>query len=59
MPSLRTNIIDVSHMSGIRYFSGAAQDGEDVLVVDQYVLSGHNEKRYKYKQISLQAQICF
>ena len=32
-------------MSGIRYFSGAAQDGEDVIVVDQDALSRHNEKK--------------
>ena len=43
--TFRTNIIDVSHMSGIRYFSGAAQDGEDVIVVDQDALSRHNEKK--------------
>ena len=43
--TFRTNIIDVSHMSGIRYFSGGAQDGEDVIVVDQYAISRHNEKK--------------
>ena len=32
-------------MSGIRYFSGGAQDGEDVIVVDQYAISRHNEKK--------------
>ena len=35
----------MSHVLGIRYFSGAAQDGEDVIVVDQDALSRHNEKK--------------
>ena len=43
--TFRTNIIDVPHISSVRYFSGAAQDGGDVIVVDQDALSRHNGKK--------------